>query len=182
MNGVDFKENLDNWHPILMVAGMIFCFLNAVVSFKILPFEKSTKKKVHAAFHIIGSLLIVLGLTAQFTYHKEQGYEHLFTSHSWLGLFTGVCYILQMILSVAVFQDFDPRINVPLRIRYKPLHVLIGCILLVSAGLTVAMGVTEKAFYGNLLYGSASEWFVVHGVTATVFISLVTTAMILSKK
>ena len=43
-------------------------------------------------------------------------------------------YTFQMILSVAVFQDFDPKVNIPLRILYKPVHAVIGIALLVSTG------------------------------------------------
>ncbi|XP_063689117.1 uncharacterized protein LOC134822141 [Bolinopsis microptera] len=182
LGGLDFSEHADNWHPILMLTGLVFCFFNAAVSFRMLPFEKPAKKKIHAAFHITGSVLIVLGLVAQFSYHQSNGYEHLFSSHSWMGLFTALCYILQVLLSLGVFQDFTPNLNIPLRVRYKPLHVVLGTVLLIAAGLTIAMGVTEKAAYANLQYGSSSQWYLVHGVITTVFLSLAATFTIISAK
>ena len=52
-----------------------------------------------------------------------------------------------MLLSLTVFQDFDPSVNVPLRKLYRPLHMTLGGFLLLGASLTVVMGITEKAFY-----------------------------------
>ena len=28
MDGLDLKSNKDNWHPVFMLAGMVFCFFN----------------------------------------------------------------------------------------------------------------------------------------------------------
>lgn len=46
--------------------------------------------------HFSGSLFIIFGLAAQIYHHQKIGVSHFITSHSWLGLFTSVVYILQV--------------------------------------------------------------------------------------
>ena len=66
LGGVNTNELLFNWHPILMVTGLIFCSITAIVSFSVLPFEKPVKKYIHGFFHATGILCAILGVSAVF--------------------------------------------------------------------------------------------------------------------
>ena len=66
LGGLNINELLFNWHPVLMVTGLIFCSATALVSFKVIPMDHNTKKYVHATLHTVAVVCIVLGITAVF--------------------------------------------------------------------------------------------------------------------
>lgn len=66
LGGLNTNELLFNWHPILMVTGLIFCSISSLVSFRILPFAKPVKKYFHAILHSLAVICIILGVTAVF--------------------------------------------------------------------------------------------------------------------
>ena len=66
LGGLNTNELLFNWHPVLMVTGLIFCSITALVSFKVIPMDHDTKKYVHASLHTVAVICIVLGITAVF--------------------------------------------------------------------------------------------------------------------
>ena len=35
LGGLDFSKHADNWHPILMLSGLVFCFFNGKLLFKL---------------------------------------------------------------------------------------------------------------------------------------------------
>ena len=66
LGGVNTNELLFNWHPILMVSGLIFCSLTAMLSYRILPCKKTSVKLAHAFFHTASIVCAILGVSAVF--------------------------------------------------------------------------------------------------------------------
>eukprot|EP01036_Dinobryon_divergens_P039032 gene39032-51347_t len=67
LGGLNTNDLLFNWHPVLMVTGLIFCSITALVSFKVIPMDHDTKKYVHASLlHTVAVICMVLGITAVF--------------------------------------------------------------------------------------------------------------------
>ena len=66
LGGVNTNELLFNWHPILMVSGLIFSSITAILAYRFLPLEKTTVKYIHAFFHSASIVCVVLGVSAVF--------------------------------------------------------------------------------------------------------------------
>lgn len=66
LGGLNTNELLFNWHPVLMVAGLILCSIVSLTSFRILPFEHHLKKYFHATIHTIAIICLSLGVSAVF--------------------------------------------------------------------------------------------------------------------
>lgn len=78
-----------NWHPVLMVAGMVVFYGGASLVYRLpqswvgprLPW-----KLLHAALHLMAFILTVVGLVAVFTFHNHGRIANLYSLHSWLGI------------------------------------------------------------------------------------------------
>lgn len=64
LGGLNTTDLLFNWHPVLMVAGMILCLTSAVVSYRILPLTHNSSKYIHSALHTLAVICIILGISA----------------------------------------------------------------------------------------------------------------------
>ncbi|XP_021107444.1 cytochrome b ascorbate-dependent protein 3 isoform X4 [Heterocephalus glaber] len=94
----DGGKHMFNWHPVLMVSGMVVLYGAASLVYRLpqawlgprLPW-----KALHAALHLGAFVLAVVGLVAVFRYHSHAGITHLYSLHSWLGLTTTVLFSCQ---------------------------------------------------------------------------------------
>ncbi|EHB02075.1 Cytochrome b ascorbate-dependent protein 3 [Heterocephalus glaber] len=122
----DGGKHMFNWHPVLMVSGMVVLYGAASLVYRLpqawlgprLPW-----KALHAALHLGAFVLAVVGLVAVFRYHSHAGITHLYSLHSWLGLTTTVLFSCQ------------------------PLHVFFGAAILSLSMASVISGINEKLFF-----------------------------------
>jgi hypothetical protein len=143
-----------NWHPVLMVASMIFGTTCAVLSYQ-LPLEKSITKPLHMALLFISFVVICVGLHAVFKYHntkmfhgKASPIENMTSLHSWLGITTVVLFSAQLTAGAYHFIP-GPDAGVPgvtgeTKGLYKPLHVIGGLLCVVLPVICCATGMQEK--------------------------------------
>ena len=136
------------WHPFLMYFGFIFCFGNAALSFRILPFAHKTNKVIHLIWQTIGIISICLGLTAVVLYHNENKYPNFYSLHSWIGIVVFGVFCLQYIGGFIGF--FYPKVSPRMRSKMLPWHVMFGKWLYVIAGIACLLGIQEKlGFFGG---------------------------------
>ncbi|KAI3362123.1 hypothetical protein L3Q82_012449 [Scortum barcoo] len=87
-----------NWHPVLMVSGLVVLYGNAAIVYRI-PFtwkqRKHIWKLVHAGLMFLALLLSVLGLCAVFDFHTSFHIRDLYSLHSWVGVCTVVVFTFQ---------------------------------------------------------------------------------------
>ncbi|XP_042251670.1 lysosomal membrane ascorbate-dependent ferrireductase CYB561A3-like [Thunnus maccoyii] len=136
-----------NWHPVLMVSGLVVLYGIAVVVYRV-PFtwkqRKHTWKLVHAGLMLLSLLLSVLGLCAVFDFHRSFHIPNLYSLHSWVGICTVVMFAFQWVLGLAGFLFPYP----PLWIRsaLKPVHIWIGKAVLILSLTSCISGINEKLF------------------------------------
>ncbi|XP_070781172.1 lysosomal membrane ascorbate-dependent ferrireductase CYB561A3-like [Enoplosus armatus] len=134
-----------NWHPILMVSGLVVVYGNAVVVYR-LPFtwkqKKLTWKLVHAGLMLLALLLSVLGLCAVFDFHRGLHIPDLYSLHSWVGICTVVMFTLQWLLGLAGF--LLPCSPLWFRSTLKPLHIWMGKAILILSVTSCISGINEK--------------------------------------
>ncbi|GAB6031467.1 hypothetical protein CHUAL_009236 [Chamberlinius hualienensis] len=134
-----------NYHPVLMMVGMIFLYGNAIMIYRIFRNErKKLTKLVHGVIHATIFILAVIALQAVFQSHNRDSVANVYSIHSWLGIATMVVFTCQLLAGFISFQFPGLRMN--LRTRYLPIHVFfgLGCFLLAIA--TALTGITEKVW------------------------------------
>ncbi|XP_021107442.1 cytochrome b ascorbate-dependent protein 3 isoform X2 [Heterocephalus glaber] len=144
----DGGKHMFNWHPVLMVSGMVVLYGAASLVYRLpqawlgprLPW-----KALHAALHLGAFVLAVVGLVAVFRYHSHAGITHLYSLHSWLGLTTTVLFSCQWFLGFTIF--LLPWASLWLRSLLKPLHVFFGAAILSLSMASVISGINEKLFF-----------------------------------
>ncbi|XP_072309889.1 lysosomal membrane ascorbate-dependent ferrireductase CYB561A3-like [Eucyclogobius newberryi] len=134
-----------NWHPVLMVSGLVILYGNAAVVYRI-PFtwkqRKLVCKLVHAGMMFVALLLSVLGLSAVFDFHRGFNIPHLYSVHSWVGLSTVLLFSSQWILGLVGF--LLPYSTPWIRSSLKPVHIWIGKVILVFGLVSCISGINEK--------------------------------------
>lgn len=137
-----------NWHPVLMVSGMVVLYGAASLVYRLPPSWVGPRlpwKVLHAALHLLAFVLTVLGLVAVFSFHSHGHIAHLYSLHSWLGISAVFLFACQWSLGLSVF--LLPWAPAWLRARLKPLHVFFGAAILALSLAAVISGVNEKLFF-----------------------------------
>uniref|UniRef100_A0AAQ5Z5I9 Lysosomal membrane ascorbate-dependent ferrireductase CYB561A3 n=1 Tax=Amphiprion ocellaris TaxID=80972 RepID=A0AAQ5Z5I9_AMPOC len=104
-----------NWHPVLMVSGLVVLYANTAVVYHV-PF---TWKLVHAGL----MLLAILGLCAVFDFHRGFQIHDLYSLHSWVGICTVATFAFQMVHLPCSAQWFCSAM--------KPVHIWLGKTILI---------------------------------------------------
>nr|XP_046230959.1 lysosomal membrane ascorbate-dependent ferrireductase CYB561A3-like [Scatophagus argus] len=145
-----------NWHPVLMVSGLLVLYGKALVVYRV-PFtwkqKKRTWKLVHAGLMLLALVLSVLGLCAVFEVHRDSHIPNLYSLHSWVGMCTMVMFSLQWILGLAGFMF--PCSPLWFREALKPIHVWVGKAILILSLTSCISGIDENLFLA--LNGSSAE-------------------------
>ena len=156
LGGVNTNDLLFNWHPILMVVGLIFCNITSLLSYRVLPLQKPHKKYIHAFLHTLGVVCVILGVTAVFqsncilnlwskcnTYamyiHKGNNstpYQaNLFSLHSFLGLSALICYGVNYFVGTSSFLLYSMLgISEETKAKLLPYHAFLGTFTLFASG------------------------------------------------
>ncbi|KAI4885666.1 hypothetical protein NFI96_026598, partial [Prochilodus magdalenae] len=137
-----------NWHPVLMVLGLVVFYGNAAVVYRI-PLtwgqNKLPWKLLHAGLLLLSLLCAVVGLCAVFGFHNSNNTPNLYSLHSWVGIVTTFLFATQWAAGFGTFLlPFSP---VALRVLMKPVHVWMGAIIFVLSIVSCISGINEKLFF-----------------------------------
>ncbi|NWR81372.1 CYAC3 protein, partial [Centropus unirufus] len=137
-----------NWHPVLMVTGMVVLYGAAALVYRLPPAWSGAKlpwKLLHGALALLAFILAVLGLEAVFRFHKAQGIPDMYSLHSWVGLATILLFSCQWVAGFSAF--LLPCAPAWLRAFYKPVHVFFGSAVLFLSVASCVSGINEKLFF-----------------------------------
>ncbi|XP_060762653.1 lysosomal membrane ascorbate-dependent ferrireductase CYB561A3 isoform X1 [Neoarius graeffei] len=144
----DGKNTQFNWHPVLMVIGLVVLYGNAAVVYRV-PLtwiqDKLIWKIVHASLLLLALIFTIVGLCAVFDYHNANNIPNLYSLHSWVGILTSALFAAQWVVGFGAF--LLPCSPVPLRVFVKPAHVWMGAIILVLSVVSCISGINEKLFF-----------------------------------
>ncbi|NXJ41605.1 CYAC3 protein, partial [Ciconia maguari] len=96
---LDGSTRTFNWHPVLMVTGMVVLYGAAALVYRLPPAWSGPKlpwKVLHGALALAAFSLAVLGLAAVFRFHNDHGTPNMYSLHSWLGLATILLFSCQV--------------------------------------------------------------------------------------
>ncbi|NWY54975.1 CYAC3 protein, partial [Chionis minor] len=169
---VDGSAQMFNWHPVLMVTGMVVLYGAAALVYRLPPAWRGPKlpwKVLHGTLALVAFGLAVLGLVAVFRFHNAHGTPNMYSLHSWLGLATVLLFSCQVgaapapphpvplspspshfpsLQWLAGFSAFLlPWAPAWLRALYKPVHIFFGSIVLMLSVASCISGINEKLFF-----------------------------------
>ncbi|XP_074493707.1 lysosomal membrane ascorbate-dependent ferrireductase CYB561A3 isoform X2 [Sebastes fasciatus] len=137
-----------NWHPVLMVTGLVVLYGNGAVLYRI-PLtwgqNKLPWKLLHAAVMLTALVLSIVGLCAVFGNHNAQNIPNLYSLHSWIGIAATALFAIQWVVGMAGF--LLPWSPISLRALLKPVHVWMGGSILVLSIAACISGINEKLFF-----------------------------------
>ncbi|KAM6407953.1 lysosomal membrane ascorbate-dependent ferrireductase CYB561A3 [Rhynochetos jubatus] len=137
-----------NWHPVLMVTGMVVLYGAAALVYRLPPTWRGPKlpwKVLHGTLTLVAFGLAVLGLAAVFRFHNDRGTPNMYSLHSWLGLVTVLLFSCQWVAGFGAF--LLPWAPAWLRALYKPVHVFFGSTILMLSVASCVSGINEKLFF-----------------------------------
>ncbi|CAL1273529.1 unnamed protein product [Larinioides sclopetarius] len=134
------------YHPLLMVLGLVFCYGDAIIIYRVLSFmPKWILKIIHAVLHVLAILLSSIALAAVLENHRRTKKADFYSLHSWIGIATFGMFALQYLGSFVTFML--PWVPNVWRGRIMPFHTFFGVGLFVMAVGTAEMGLTEKLLW-----------------------------------
>lgn len=135
-----------NWHPFLMMLGLVYAYGNGMMIYRVLRKEEKPKLKlIHGAINAFGLFCALIAQIAVFSFHNERGIANMYSLHSWIGLGVTILYTAMLAGGVVVF--LLPGTPLYLRAKVLPLHVFTGNVLLALIVVTVISGIKEKALF-----------------------------------
>ncbi|XP_067084067.1 lysosomal membrane ascorbate-dependent ferrireductase CYB561A3 isoform X1 [Osmerus mordax] len=137
-----------NWHPVLMVTGLVVLYGNGAVLYRV-PLtwgeNKLPWKLLHAGVMLLALVLSVLGLCAVFGNHNHNHIPNLYSLHSWVGICTTALFTTQWVAGLVGF--LLPCSPMPFRKLLKPVHVWLGASILLLSIVSCISGINEKLFF-----------------------------------
>lgn len=137
-----------NWHPVLMVTGLLVLYGYGAVLYRV-PLtwaqDKWRWKLLHAALMLCSLILSIVGLCAVFDFHNSHNTANLYSLHSWIGIAAVALFALQWVFGFAGF--LLPCSPVWLRKLLKPIHVWLGGSILLLSTAACISGINEKLFF-----------------------------------
>ncbi|KAF7654533.1 hypothetical protein LDENG_00068430 [Lucifuga dentata] len=137
-----------NWHPVLMVTGLVVLYGNGAVLYRI-PLtwgqNKLPWKLLHAGVMLLALILSVVGLCAVFDFHNAKNIPNVYSLHSWIGICTTALFATQWVLGMAGF--LLPCSPASLRKLLKPIHVWMGGSIFTLSIAACISGINEKLFF-----------------------------------
>lgn len=137
-----------NHHPFFMVLGLIFCYGNALLVYRVFRNQrKRTLKLLHFGLHTLAFIFTIVALKAVFDSHNLSSppIPNLYSIHSWLGLTAVVLFALQYFCGFLAF--LFPGLTKVWRTKYLPLHVFFGLAIFVMVISAALLGITEKNIF-----------------------------------
>lgn len=143
LGGLDYDQLIINYHPVLMVTGMLFFGSLALLSFTVLPFSQGTNRVLHTLLHLSAIICLSTGIyymrLAHTPEHNTEGtFKANYTSlHSWVGLVAVILYLVNFLggLLTFVFQCGSGAFAGLFAMNHKNLGVL-SLLVSVCAALT----------------------------------------------
>lgn len=149
LGGLNLGSKLFNWHPVFMTWATS-CLVEGSIAYRAMRFTSHRgKKTVHAFWNFMAVVLFSAGLASVFRYKENNHIASLYSTHSWLGIFTVVLIFMQFLVGFGTYAL--PGITMLTKQRVYPLHSALGLASTVTAAAAVLSGIDHE----NTLLGCA---------------------------
>ncbi|XP_033123218.1 cytochrome b561-like isoform X2 [Anneissia japonica] len=149
--GWDGSLHTFNYHPMLMSLGFIFLYGNGAIAFRVIAttginLARTTQKLIHFIFQASALIVAIVALVAVFKYYDKQGYQDMFSPHSWIAIIATGLFTVQLIGGFFFFL-FPKWGSSSLKASMLSLHVFTGKFIFIMMIATALMGLTEVVIY-----------------------------------
>lgn len=135
-----------NWHPVLMILGMVYFLGNSMVIYRVFSTgNKLALKIAHTVLHGGSMLFIILALVAVFEFHNQNNIPNMYSLHSWVGMATVVLFFLQFVAGFLAY--LLPMCPQEYRAAMMPMHRFMGSLIFILVVVTVITGINEKLIF-----------------------------------
>lgn len=175
LGGLNMGSKLFNWHPVFMTWATS-CLVEGALAYRAMRFYSHRgicdclplnlhqfhhhrgalyiyiyvgKKIVHGFWNLMAVVLFSAGLASAFRYKEKNHIASLYSTHSWLGIFTVVLIFLQFVVGFGTYAL--PGITLLTKQRVYPLHSALGLASTVTAASAVLSGIDHE----NTILGCA---------------------------
>lgn len=136
---------IGNWHSVMMVSGLVFGLVNALVSYRLYSFGKTINKIIHACFHTGILVCISIALYCVVRSHKEKNVANMFSSHSFMGI-TALSLYGQNYIFGAIFFLFPTPFTARVKQMYMNFHIPLGLLTMMAVACAVQSGIASSTF------------------------------------
>ncbi|CAM9909290.1 unnamed protein product [Scytosiphon promiscuus] len=133
---------LFNWHPVLMISGLILAFFARILAYRTFALERRVNKLIHSSCMLLAVILVSVGLWAVFQYHNDELYANLYTMHSWSGIVVVTLFYANYL--GGFFNFFVGATSDSIKAQYLPNHVFVGIFTYYAAAFTAVLGIQDK--------------------------------------
>jgi len=131
-----------NWHPIMMVTAFCFFMGEALIAYRLLPFEHATQKSIHFILHTLALIAASIGLAWIIQFHNVSHIAHFYNIHSIVGLSAYVIFCVQYLMGT--FTMMFPKLPEGQRAALLPLHKYFGIVLFFLTWLAMLTGLMDR--------------------------------------
>jgi len=131
-----------NWHPILMVSAFVLCMGEALMAFRLLPFDHRTQKVIHLSMQTFALAASSVGIYAIIAFHKSNGTPHFYNIHGLLGLIGWCLFCVQYL--IGFFSFCFPRLPDGPRAKTMAYHKYIGIVLFFLLWAAMLTGLMDR--------------------------------------
>lgn len=150
--GDDFAPSF-NLHSMSMSFAFPVLMTESILAFKL--GKQFTRNKTvltywHLVSHLLSLFFIIYGVTKIWSNHSIHGYGHVYSLHSWLGIFTLLTFTGQFLIGFWAYQLRSPDLkSVPdgwqnRNISLRPYHSFFGLVTYYCGLATCIAGLMEK--------------------------------------
>jgi Eukaryotic cytochrome b561 len=120
--------------------------MSAVMSYRVFHvLGHNIAKLIHGVWHTLTIGLVISALVFIIKFHNDQGWGHLSSMHSWLGLLLLVVYFQNWLIGLISFGlgDFIP---LHWKKKYLPSHRFLGIVGFFLAPVVMETGIAQKSW------------------------------------
>jgi cytochrome b-561 len=121
-DGYNWKTSPFSFHPLMMIIGLLFCYGNAILSYRtVTRVPKMTVKLIHGSLLVLSLVFALVGFIAVIRAKNESvpPNSHFMSLHAWMGLITLILFVLQWIFGFISF--LIPKLSLEARQQYLPM-------------------------------------------------------------
>lgn len=164
LGGLNWHLRVFNWHPVLMISGMILCLICSLLSYRIFQLPKTGQKIIHFLLHSGAVVCVITGLAAVVTSHNYTDHNkngtytaNLYSMHSLIGITALVLYFSNYIIGLVSF--LMPCTTIDLKKAIMPNHIFLGVCTLIVGFCAVESGLTELTTKLGCIYTvTSADW------------------------
>jgi cytochrome b-561 len=163
-----------NWHPVFMVSAFVLFMGEAIISYRLLPFDPRTQKRLHMFLQTLALISSSAGIYCMVSFHNDNDYPHFYNIHSLIGMSTFVIFCVQYIGGFMAF--FFPGLQDSRRAAVMPYHKYVGIVLFFLAWIAMLTGLMNRQrlqfaepFIAPYRMANAMGAFIVLGAVCIIF-------------